>query len=431
MITKAYVLSTVAAGPLCMVAAAAGAQTVPSPVPAGTVQVSDGQADVPPVTEAPTPSAEASTASGEIVVTGSRVGLRGFQAPTPTRVLTSEQLASRGLANVGEFLNEVPSLRPTSSPSTNTQTALGGGQFYADLRGLGSIRTLTLVDGRRFVPSTASGQVDLNLIPTLLVSRIDVVTGGASAAYGSDAISGVVNVILDRKLSGFRADLSSGISEEGDAGERHASLAFGTDFAGGKGHFTVGGEYVDSDGVDSYFSRDWGREQQELVSYVGARPADAPSRFYARGVQALNYAYGGVILGVNADTNAANGVDVLRGIQFGPGGTVQAFPYGNAIGTSATDFTGGDPGLYARTGHQLVLPIQRRVAMGHLDYELSDGLSIFLEANWGRSGANFHASPVRDTTATSLVIRRDNAFLPAAIATIMDANKITSFGLGR
>ena len=417
-------LATAAMAPFCIWASGAAAQT-------GQAPSADTRNQSPPSAEEGAQQAEATATGDEIVVTGSRVGLRGFQAPTPTRVLTSEQLEARGLANVGEFLNEVPSLRPTSSPSTNTQTALGGGQFYADLRALGSIRTLTLVDGRRFVPSTASGQVDLNLIPTLLVTRVDVVTGGASAAYGSDAISGVVNVLLDKKLSGFKADISSGISEEGDAGERRASAAFGTAFAGGKGHFVVGGEYVDSDGVDSYFSRDWGREQPELVSYVGARPAGTPSRFYARGVQALNYAYGGVILGVNADTNAANGRDVLRGIQFGPGGTVQPFPYGDAVGTSATNFTGGDPGLYARTGHQLVLPIKRRVAMGHLDYEFSDALTAFAEFNWGRSAATFHASPVRDTTATSLVIRRDNAFLPSSIATIMDANGITSFGLGR
>ena len=195
-----------------------------------------------------------------IVVTGSRVGgLQGFQAPTPTRVLSLEQIQERGLSNIGEFLNETPSFRPSQSPSTNTQSALGGGQFYADLRGLGSIRTLTLVDGRRFVSSSATGQVDLNLIPTLLVQRVDVVTGGASAAYGSDAISGVVNVILNRRLQGFLADMSVGISEQGDDAERRFSLAYGTSFANDRGHVVIGGEYVHSDGIGSYFSRDWGR----------------------------------------------------------------------------------------------------------------------------------------------------------------------------
>jgi iron complex outermembrane recepter protein len=367
----------------------------------------------------------------DIVVTGTRVTVTGFTAPTPTKILSAEDLNQRGLANIGDFLNEVPSFRATQTPQTNPQNALGGGQNYADLRALGSTRTLTLIDGRRFVPSAATGQVDLNLIPTLMISRVDVVTGGASAAYGSDAVSGVVNILTDTKLQGIKADVSYGISEEGDAAERRLSLAFGTAFADGRGHVVLGGEYVDSSGVKSYAERDWGRLQGELVSYIGARPVGAPSRFYATGVQALVYAYGGVILGANADTNPANGVDVLRGIQFGPGGTVQPFPYGTIVGTSAINFTGGNPGLYARNSHTLVLPVDRRIAMAHLDYDLTDNLTLFVDGNYGRAGASFNTPSTRDTTATAVVIRRDNAFLPAQVATIMDANAITSFGLGR
>ena len=377
------------------------------------------------------PQEPAAEPGGDIIVTGTRVAASGFTAPTPTKVLSAEQLNERGLANIGDFLNEVPSFRGSQTPSTNPQNALGGGQNYADLRALGSTRTLTLVDGRRFVPSAATGQVDLNLIPTLMISRVDVVTGGASAAYGSDAVSGVVNIVTDRKLQGFKADISSGISEEGDAGERRLSLAYGTEFAGGRGHVVLGGEYVESDGVKSYADRDWGRLQGELVSYIGPRPVGAPSRFYATGVQALVYAYGGVILGVNADTNPANGADVLRGIQFGPGGAVQAFPYGTIVGTSAINFTGGNPGLYARNSHTLVLPVDRRIAMGHLNYELSDNLSFFVDANYGRAGASFNTPSTRDTTVGGVLIRRDNAFLPTQIAAIMDANAITSFSLGR
>jgi iron complex outermembrane recepter protein len=175
-----------------------------------------------------------------------------------------------------------------------------------------------------------------------------------------------------------------------------------------------------------------GGAQPELVSYpAGPRPAGQPSRFYATGASVLTYAFGGMILGNNADTNAANGVDVLRGIQFGPGGVVQPFPYGTAIGSNAINFTGGNLGLYSRTGHQLVVPVNRRSFLVAGDYEVNDNITLFFEGNYGRSVANLFSPPVRDTTATGAVIRRDNAFLPAAIATIMDANAITSFGLGR
>lgn len=406
-----------------LISTAAHAQTTPSAPPADAA-----------------PQDQAADAEGDIIVTGTRVQVSGFTAPTPTKVLGIEQLNERGLSNIGEFLNEVPSFRATQTPSVNPQNASGAGQNYADLRALGGIRTLTLVDGRRFVPSAATGQVDLNLIPTLMINRVDVVTGGASAAYGSDAVSGVVNIITDRRLQGFKSDLSMGISQEGDAEELRISLAAGTDFAGDRGHIVVGGEYVKSEGVDNFFKRDWGREQGEQVSYVGPRPAGAPSRFYARGVQALNYAYGGVIIGNNADTNPANGADVLRGIQFGPGGTVIPFPYGTAIGTSAINFTGGNPGLYARNSHTLVLPLERKVAMAHFDYALTDDISLFVDANIGKTGAKFHTASTRDTAPGAVVITRDNAFLPAPVATIIDnfnatrpvgTPAITSFSLGR
>ncbi|MEO7786794.1 MAG: Plug domain-containing protein, partial [Sphingomicrobium sp.] len=125
---------------------------------------------VPPTTTAPSPAtAPAGDAGGEIVVTASRVARLGFDAPTPTKILGAETLQQRAATNVGDFLNEIPAFRPSQSAQTNPQQNSGAGQVFADLRGLGNIRTLTLVDGRRHVPSASTGQVDLNLIPTILV----------------------------------------------------------------------------------------------------------------------------------------------------------------------------------------------------------------------------------------------------------------------
>jgi iron complex outermembrane receptor protein len=371
------------------------------------------------------------TSVDAVVVTASRVARSGFDAPTPTKVLNSEVMEERGLTNVGDFLAEVPAFRPSQTAQTNPQNSQGAGQNYADLRSLGNIRTLTLVDGRRHVPSSATGQVDLNLIPTVLVDRVEVVTGGASAAWGSDAVSGVVNIILNRRLDGFRGETSFGITGEGDNAEHQIALAVGTPFHEGRGHIVLGGEYVSSDGVDSYADRAWGRRQSELVSYTGARAADAPSRFYADGVQALNMAYGGVIIGNNADTNPGNGVDALRGIQFGPNGAVLPFVYGDAIGVSAINYSGGNAGLYARDGHQLIMPVERQTALAHVDYELTDRVSAFISLGYGRSGSEFSTPPVRDSATGAIVIQRDNAFLPGSVGAIMDANGITSFSMGR
>lgn len=376
--------------------------------------------------QAPAGSGPDATQIDDVVVTGTRVNRNGFDAPTPTTVLSSEELEQRGSAQIGEFLTEAPAFRATQTPQANPQSARGAGQYFADLRGLGSIRTLVLVDGRRFVPSSPEGQVDLNLIPSVLVSRVEVVTGGASAQWGSDAVAGVVNVILNNQLDGFKADFSYGETTYGDNEEIRASAAWGASLLEGRGHIVVGGEYVKADGVDSHFDRPFGRDQQELVSYSGVRGADQPSRFWAHGVTPVTFTDGGMIIGPNTGVGQP-----LRGIQFGPGGTVQSFPYGTVVGTSAIDFTGGQPGLSIRSGHTLVLPVERSIAMFHADFDVNDQLKLFAEGSWAEAGADFHTAYARDSTPNALVIRRDNAYLPTSVRDIMVANNITSFSLGR
>ena len=371
----------------------------------------------------------------DIIVTGSRIQRDGFEAPTPTVVLTSEAIESRGSSNIGDFLNEVPSFRPSVSNQTNTQSSNLSGATFADLRALGNIRTLVLVDGRRHVPTAPTGQVDLNLMPTVMVDRVDVVTGGASAAYGSDAISGVVNVIINKRLDGFKGDLSLGLSEEGDNFERRVGLAFGTPFADGRGNIVIGGEYVKSDGIPTFDDREWSRRYDESVSFAGNRPAGTPSRIFASGVRFVNSLFGGVILGNNADTNGANGADVLRGIYFPTPGTVGRFTYGQESGGSSYNMS-SSVGTPPRAGHTLVLPVDRHVVMAHLDYDVSDSIGFFAEGSYGRSGSDYSGPMPRDTAvsgANAVIIRRDNAFLPAEVAAIMDANPtpITSFVMGR
>ncbi|MDQ8757439.1 TonB-dependent receptor [Sphingosinicella sp. LHD-64] len=363
---------------------------------------------------------------GTIVITGSRVVRDGFDAPTPTTVLSAAELQARGTAQIGEFLNEVPAFRASASPQANPSAPRNAGQYFADLRGLGNVRTLVLVNGRRFTPSSPEGQVDLNMIPSVLVERIDVVTGGASAQWGSDAVAGVVNILLDTRLGGFRSDVSFAITTYGDNEEYRASLAYGSDFAGGHGHFVVGGEYVTSAGVANHYVRPFGRDQQELVSYPGTRPAGAPSRFYASGVTPITMTRGGLIIGPNTGLGQP-----LRGIQFGPGGVTQPFNYGTAVGTSAIDFTGGEPGFSIRSGHPLVRPVERAIALVHADYEVSDALRLFGELNYGRSGSDSTTPYPRDPAPGGIVIQRDNPFLPASVGAIMDANNIASFSLGR
>ena len=158
----------------------------------------------------------------EIVVTGSHIRRNSFNAPTPVAVIGADRMEELGIPNVGDALNQLPSFRALTSPSTilfRVSGAIAGRSL--DLRGLGTSRTLTLVDGRRFVPSTDNGTVDLNGVPSALVKRAEVVTGGASAAYGADALAGVTNFRLNRQYDGL--DLSVAIGETAATGVHGAN----------------------------------------------------------------------------------------------------------------------------------------------------------------------------------------------------------------
>lgn len=144
---------------------------------------------------------QSADSSGEaIVVTGSRLARSGFQAPTPVTVLSGEQLQKVGDTNLATSLNRLPSFRAQTTPLTQGYTQAALGSQILDLRGLGASRTLVMVDGRRHVATTTQGTFDLSMIPSSIIERAEVVSGGASAAYGSDAVAGVVNLIVNNSL---------------------------------------------------------------------------------------------------------------------------------------------------------------------------------------------------------------------------------------
>jgi outer membrane cobalamin receptor len=200
---------------------------------------------------------------GEVVVTASRVARSGFTAPTPTTVLGQDVVQQRGATNITEVINETPAFRPSATAAAAARGGSSSGGSFLDLRGLNGqgattvARTLVLVNGRRHVPSNPGGVVDINMIPSSLIERTEVVTGGASAAWGSDAVSGVVNLILKNRLQGIEGAVGYGQAEEGDFQEYSFNIAAGSSFGGGRGHVIAGFEYVDNNGIkDALISRD-------------------------------------------------------------------------------------------------------------------------------------------------------------------------------
>jgi iron complex outermembrane recepter protein len=207
--------------------------------------------------EGPAPSSSKPPESGEpleqIVITGTHiVSTSTFTTPNPVTVIDANTIQSLGLVSVNDIVNEIPQ---NSNFTSAANVGLGNfniGAQFANLRGLNPFfgtRTLTLIDTQRVVPTSAGGAVDLNNVPSIMISRVDVVTGGASAAYGSDAVAGVVNIILDKKFEGVKVQLDGGETSYHDGGDMHAALELGKAFFDGRVHEVFAAEYEDAQGI--------------------------------------------------------------------------------------------------------------------------------------------------------------------------------------
>jgi outer membrane receptor protein involved in Fe transport len=236
-LTSALCTSTLT-GLLLAVATPAAAQTTPQTTP--TTPCADGSL---PTADHPCPAASSTQAAAgsDIVVTGTRIRSPGLTSPVPVTSISGENFFQTGNTSIGDVLNELPALHTTFSQSNSTRFLGTTGLDLLDLRDLGTQRTLVLVNGRRHVAGDILNDgvsTDINTIPTDLIERVDVVTGGDSAVYGSDALAGVVNFVLKDHFDGFQVRGQSGISEHGDAGNQFVSVLAGKNFADGRGRQT-------------------------------------------------------------------------------------------------------------------------------------------------------------------------------------------------
>ena len=191
----------------------------------------------------------------EVVVSGSRVTIAGYTAPTPVTVISAAALESAAKVDIGDSIRELPSVIGSDAPNNGSKSgdASQGDAGISDvnLRNLGVIRTLVLFDGQRVVSSNPSGgAVDLSTIPSALIERVDVVTGGASATWGSDAVAGVVNLIINKNFTGLKGNLEYGNNDISTQLKYKGDLSYGTDFLGNRGHVIVSGSYTASPDAD-------------------------------------------------------------------------------------------------------------------------------------------------------------------------------------
>jgi outer membrane receptor protein involved in Fe transport len=266
-----FILSTVSLAAMAATPAFAATQPAPPPPPSqATPPCAPGSTD--PNCATPVAGEPANTHDqNAIVVTGTRIQRPNLSSPVPITSITQDELTNQGQVSVGDALNDLPALRSTFSQQNSGRFIGTAGQNFLDLRGLGTNRTLVLVNGRRFINgSPGSFDVDVDNIPQDLIDRIDVVTGGESAVYGSDAVAGVVNFILKKDFDGFRIRGQGGESTHGDRPIDFIATTFGKNFADGRGNLAANLEYTHS---GELFFRD--RKHFANVCGFEPNPADA------------------------------------------------------------------------------------------------------------------------------------------------------------
>ncbi|WP_174297740.1 TonB-dependent receptor domain-containing protein [Sphingomonas bacterium] len=244
---------------------------------------------------------------GDVVVTGSRISRPNLSAPNPITSIQGEEFFQTGQVSIGDQLNQLPQLASTFSQSNSTRFLGTSGLNLLDLRQLGTSRTLVLVNGRRHVAGDilySGTSVDTNTIPTDLIQRVDIVTGGESAVYGSDAVAGVVNFVLKDHFQGLEARAQSGISSYGDAPAQFTSILAGKNFADDRGNIAVNVEYAHQ---GQFFASDrpYLENQKAFLSVNPTGSAGNPENVLFNDVRSASYSDTGLIrFGGNALYNA-------------------------------------------------------------------------------------------------------------------------------
>jgi outer membrane receptor protein involved in Fe transport len=355
----------------------------------------------------------------EVTVTGSRLRTTGFSTPTPVTSVTSDDLDLMAPGNLIESVTQLPIFfnNTTQDNPGNFFSTPGSGSL--NIRGLNTNRTLTLLNGRRMTPSNRIGAVDVNSFPEVLVERVEVVTGGASAAYGTDAVAGVANFILDTEFTGLKTHIQAGDSSANSRGTWEVGAAFGTEL-GEKGHLIVSAEAYDQDGVYGYDSQSWYHAWGQVRDPSPGSRLDlvVPNVYSTQGSQ------NGII--------AAPG-SALNAWEFRPDGTAGPFVFGSPSGGGAHSITNGGSGTPNGTEYATLSPeADRNNVFVYYDYDVSDSLNLYVQATRGDNRSlSTNSGGIFTGASNGLRIFSGNAFLPANVQAIMDSEGLASFSFQR
>lgn len=371
------------------------------------------------------PTAETAAPTGDIIVTGSRIARPDYVSNSPIVSLSQQALENTGRLTVEKALSEMPQFTGAFGQGNggSTSTGLNGGQAYASLRGLGAKRTLLLLDGRRMQPSNPDGSVDLNTIPEALVGNIEVITGGASTSYGSDATAGVVNFKL-RKVEGLELNGRYGVSDYGDGASYRLTGMLGSDFADNRGSAMIMVDYSKRDRAMQY-KRDYYRVRS-MTPGLSTIPqgtalfgSNTPSLAAVNSVFVGGYGtrpltgnaagrYTGQI-GFNTDQTlfSASGVPVLN---FRDPETDVAYIVGTPNNQQLN---------FGYTGSSLQSDLDRYTVFGKVDYELTDAIKSWVQFSYTNYSSRGITNPTLASNVYGLSIPTTNPFISPDFASIL------------
>jgi outer membrane receptor protein involved in Fe transport len=351
-----------------------------------------------------TASAKAQQQVETVTVTGSRVISQIANSPTPLTVVTVQQLQQTTPTNIPDALNKLPDFLGGNTPRSQGNGSTNNGANTLNLRNLGQARTLVLFDGKRVAPSNQGGTVNIDSLPQMLVSRVDVVTGGASAVYGSDAVAGVVNFILDKNFVGFKYEFNSGISDYGDAAMQKIGLAWGMPLWGGRGHYEGSLRLFQQDMIP-IAARPYGYHNN---SWVEAGNGTVASPF-------VDVPYGRLINQSQTGTIRCGNNCALNFNTFNAGGGI--VPLTRGIPTKISGLESGGDGGYANPTDTTMQSKQRQAEFfNRFSYNLTPDMNFYIQSNMAESYDYSRWTPLLVSSAGS----RPNAFfttnpyLPAA-----------------
>jgi len=363
-----------------------------------------------------------------IQVTGSKIKRIGALTPTPVVVITNADMVDAGVSNVNDFLSQMPAAEVGLSPENSNNFIYANGLNTTDLRGLGSDRTLVLVNGRRFIPGTAGGSaVDLNNIATSFIERIEISTGGASAVYGADAVAGVVNIITKKSFDGIEFDAATTRPNEGGGEQNFASLTFGKEFDGGG--FIVNLDFADQEQM-ARGDKSWFMDAVETMDNpadtsnddgIPAKITHYDAEHYGLYDESSEFFLGGKHLTFDENSN-------LREMNLGDG----RLPAGGLPGSPQPwNYTGkfGDGIAYAQDEF-FRTPLKRHTVNIAAHQALSEDHELSFDMTYSQSKAHGQSTPIF-LRSSQLKIQRENPYIKSDLAQLMDAEGATSISMRR